>query len=74
MYNTAQVEGWKKVTDSVHKAGGRIFAQLWHVGRISHPDFHDGHLPWAPSAINPKEQVYTPDGQKENCYPQGHDR
>ena len=69
IYSTAQVEGWKKVTDSVHKVGGRIFAQLWHVGRISHPDFHNGELPWAPSAINPEEEVYTPDGQKKTVTP-----
>lgn len=69
MYNRSQIAGWKKVTDSVHDAGGRIFAQLWHVGRISHPDFHNGELPWAPSALNPEEQVYTPEGQKETVTP-----
>ncbi|MGB6151878.1 MAG: alkene reductase [Pricia sp.] len=69
MHNDAQVAGWKKVTDSVHKAGGRIFAQLWHVGRISHPDFHNGELPWAPSALNPEAEVYTPEGQKETVTP-----
>jgi 2,4-dienoyl-CoA reductase-like NADH-dependent reductase (Old Yellow Enzyme family) len=46
-----QVEGWKKVTAEVHKAGGLIFLQLWHVGRISDPAFLDGQLPVAPSAI-----------------------
>ncbi len=69
MHNKAQIEGWKKVTESVHKAGGRIFAQLWHVGRISHPDFHDGELPWAPSAINANMEVFTPDGQKKTVTP-----
>ncbi len=48
MHSPAQVAGWRKVTDAVHKAGGRIFAQLWHVGRVSHPDFHNGELPVAP--------------------------
>ncbi|MDO9137441.1 MAG: alkene reductase, partial [Lutibacter sp.] len=50
IYTKAQVEGWKKVTESVHKEGGMIFIQLWHVGRVSHPDFHGGDLPLAPSA------------------------
>lgn len=69
IHNKAQVEGWKKVTKSVHDAGGRIFIQLWHVGRISHPDFHNGELPWAPSAINPEAQVFTPEGQKDTVTP-----
>jgi 2,4-dienoyl-CoA reductase-like NADH-dependent reductase (Old Yellow Enzyme family) len=46
-----QVAGWKKVTSAVHAAGGRIFLQLWHVGRISDPYYLDGALPVAPSAI-----------------------
>ncbi|MDX1463818.1 MAG: alkene reductase [Marinirhabdus sp.] len=69
IHSKEQVEGWKKVTKSVHDAGGRIFIQLWHVGRISHPDFHNGTLPWAPSAINPEEKVFTPDGQKDTVTP-----
>jgi 2,4-dienoyl-CoA reductase-like NADH-dependent reductase (Old Yellow Enzyme family) len=51
LWSTDQVEGWKIVTKAVHNAGGRIFAQLWHVGRISHPMFLNGELPVAPSAI-----------------------
>jgi len=51
IWSEAQVEGWKMVTDAVHAAGGRIFLQLWHVGRISDPSFLDGELPVAPSAI-----------------------
>ncbi len=69
MHNKAQIAGWKKVTESVHKAGGRIFAQLWHVGRISHPDFHNGELPWAPSALNPETEVFTPEGKKKTVTP-----
>lgn len=69
IYSKEQVEGWKKVTAMVHNAGGRIFIQLWHVGRMSHPDFHDGQLPWAPSAINPESKSYTPDGFKETVTP-----
>jgi len=51
IWSDEQVEGWKLITDAVHKAGGRIFMQLWHVGRISDPVFHDGAPPVAPSAI-----------------------
>ena len=51
IWSDAQVEGWKKVTQAVHAAGGRIFMQLWHVGRISDPHYLDGELPVAPSAI-----------------------
>ena len=51
IWSEAQVEGWHPVTDAVHEAGGRIFLQLWHVGRISDPSFLDGRPPVAPSAI-----------------------
>ncbi|PZP28223.1 MAG: alkene reductase [Roseateles depolymerans] len=51
IYSDEQVAGWRQVTDAVHAAGGRIFVQLWHVGRMSHPDFHGGELPVAPSAV-----------------------
>lgn len=51
IWSDAQVEGWKQITEAVHKAGGRIFLQLWHVGRVSHPFFLDGAQPVAPSAI-----------------------
>ncbi|WP_338878879.1 alkene reductase [Achromobacter veterisilvae] len=51
LWTPEQVEGWRKVTSAVHAAGGRIVAQLWHVGRISDPMFLDGDLPVAPSAI-----------------------
>src|SRR5580700_8307223 len=51
IYSAEQVAGWRLVTEAVHAAGGRIFAQLWHVGRMSHVDFHDGELPVAPSAV-----------------------
>jgi 2,4-dienoyl-CoA reductase-like NADH-dependent reductase (Old Yellow Enzyme family) len=57
IWSDAQVEGWKRVTDAVHDAGGRIFLQLWHVGRISDPIFLDGELPVAPSAIPPQGHV-----------------
>ncbi|WP_026821278.1 alkene reductase [Arthrobacter castelli] len=51
IWNEDQVTGWQKVTQAVHAAGGRIFLQLWHVGRISDPELLDGALPVAPSAI-----------------------
>ena len=51
IYNAQQVQAWKKITDAVHQAGGKIFLQLWHVGRISDPSLLDGQLPVAPSAI-----------------------
>ena len=54
---------------AVHDAGGKIFIQLWHVGRISHPDFHEGALPLAPSAINPKSKSFTPKGFKDTVTP-----
>ncbi|AEL27103.1 alkene reductase [Cyclobacterium marinum] len=69
IHSKAQVEGWKKVTKAVHDEGGKIFIQLWHVGRISHPDFHEGKLPLAPSAINPKAKSFTPKGFKDTVTP-----
>jgi 2,4-dienoyl-CoA reductase-like NADH-dependent reductase (Old Yellow Enzyme family) len=51
IWSEAQVEGWKKITQAVHEKGGRIFLQLWHVGRISDPHFLGGEIPVAPSAI-----------------------
>lgn len=69
IYNEDQVEGWKKVVKSVHDEGGKIFIQLWHVGRISHPDFHNGDKPLAPSAVNPNEKSFTPDGFKDTVEP-----
>lgn len=58
IFTTEQVLGWKKVTQSVHKVGGRIISQLWHVGRMSHASFHDDGLPVAPSAIASDAQVW----------------
>ena len=59
-----QVSGWKEVTGAVHRAGGNIFCQLWHVGRMSHPDFLGGELPVAPSALPVDEEIHTPLGKK----------
>ena len=57
VWSDEQVEGWRNVVEGVHAAGGRIFLQLWHVGRISDPIYQDGALPVAPSAIAPKGNV-----------------
>lgn len=63
IYNRAQVEAWKLVTEAVHKEGGCIFLQLWHVGRISHPALQiNNALPVAPSAIKPEGQAFTEAG------------
>lgn len=60
IHSDAQIQGWKLVTDAVHAAGGKIFLQLWHVGRISHSSFQpDGLPPYAPSAIRPEGQTMT---------------
>lgn len=59
IHSLDQVEGWRLVTEAVHKAGGLIFMQLWHVGRISHPSLQpDGMLPVAPSSIKPKGMAF----------------
>ena len=63
IYDAAQIEGWRAVTGAVHGKGGRIFLQLWHVGRISHPSLQPDHaLPVAPSAIAPQGKAFTENG------------
>ncbi len=62
IYSSEQVEAWRRVTDAVHDAGGVIYAQLWHVGRISHPEFHNGALPVGPSALNAEAEVFISTG------------
>ncbi len=70
IHSEAQIAGWQQVTSAVHAAGGRIFLQLWHVGRISHPSMQpDGQLPVAPSAIAAKGQVYTSSGLQDFVTP-----
>jgi N-ethylmaleimide reductase len=66
IWSKEQIAGWKRVTGTVHEKGGRIFLQLWHVGRISHPDLQPGGaLPVAPSAVTPEGvQAYTYEGFK----------
>ncbi|PHN25187.1 alkene reductase [Pseudomonas sp. ICMP 561] len=63
IWNDAQVAGWRKVTDAVHAAGGKIVSQLWHVGRFSSVDLQpDGQAPVAPSAIKAEGNTYTANG------------
>jgi len=70
IHTPGQVEGWKTVTQAVHGAGGKIALQLWHVGRISHPDLQPGGaLPVAPSAICPAGQVFTGQAMKDYVTP-----
>jgi len=64
LWTGAQTEAWKPVTEAVHQAGGRIFAQLWHMGRIVHPSFNDGALPVSSSATTAPGKVYTYDGKQ----------
>ncbi|MDP9291733.1 MAG: alkene reductase, partial [Verrucomicrobiota bacterium] len=70
IHNAAQMHGWQRVTDAVHAEGGRMFLQLWHMGRASHPDFHAGELPVAPSAFAISNgHSHTPQGNKPYSVP-----
>jgi N-ethylmaleimide reductase len=74
IYSPEQVAAWKRVTDPVHALGGRIFLQLWHVGRISHPSLQPGGaLPVAPSAIKPAGQGMTYQGLQDFVTPRALD-
>ena len=66
----SQIEGWRPITRAVHAKGGRIFLQLWHVGRVSHPSMQvGGALPVAPSAVPPEGEAFTEDGRKPFVMP-----
>ena len=70
IHSAEQVAGWKKVTAAVHKEGGKIILQLWHVGRISHPSMQPNNsLPVAPSAIKPEGEAITYEGMQEYVEP-----
>jgi N-ethylmaleimide reductase len=69
IYTPTQIESWKLVTNIVHEKGGIIFAQLWHTGRLSHPDLHNGELPLAPSALNPNTKIFTQNGFTDTVTP-----
>jgi N-ethylmaleimide reductase len=63
IYSQAQIDGWRKVTDAVHARGGRMFLQLWHVGRVSHVDLQEnGAVPVAPSAIRAQTKTFVNNG------------
>ena len=66
IWNDAQVEGWKLVTEAVHTAGGRIILQLWHMGRLVHPDFQGGKPGVSASATTAPDNAHTPTGRKPN--------
>src|SRR3569832_1716531 len=74
IHSPEQVAGWRRITDAVHAGGGRIFLQLWHVGRISHPSYQPGGAaPVAPSALKPAGQVYTLQGPQDFVTPRALD-
>jgi 2,4-dienoyl-CoA reductase-like NADH-dependent reductase (Old Yellow Enzyme family) len=64
LWTDAQVEGWKPVTEAVHEAGGRIFAQLWHMGRVVHSSFLGGEPPASASATQAPAKAHTYDGRQ----------
>jgi N-ethylmaleimide reductase len=66
IYTEEMTAGWRKVTNRVKEAGGHIFLQMWHCGRASHSDFHDGQLPVSASAVKLNgDMIHTPLGKKE---------
>ena len=69
LWSAEQVRGWRAVTDAVHKRGGLMFAQLWHTGALSHPDFFGGALPMSASDVNPEQESVTPSGRKPTVAP-----
>jgi len=69
LWSTEQVRGWRAVTDAVHQRGSHIFAQLWHTGALSHPDFFDGALPMSASDVDPVQLSVTPNGRKPTVAP-----
>lgn len=69
IYNQLQINGWRKVTDAVHKKGGKIFLQIWHGGRAAHPAMNNGHETVAPSAIAIDGEVHTLEGMKAHVLP-----
>lgn len=74
IYTPAQIDGWRKVTDAVHAQGGRIFLQLWHVGRVSHVDLQEnGAAPVAPSALRPATKVFVNNRFEDVCEPRALD-
>ncbi len=69
IWSDAQVAAWRPIVEAVHRRGGLVFMQLWHCGRISHPDLQGGALPVSASAIKPAGQAFTMGGLKDHVVP-----
>src|SRR6202011_4004892 len=69
LWSEEQVRGWRRVTDAVHAAGGRMIAQLWHMGAISHPELREGALPVSASNVDPEQLSFTRTGRKPTVNP-----
>jgi N-ethylmaleimide reductase len=69
LWSEAQIRGWRRVTDAVHAAGGRIVAQLWHTGAMSHPDLRGGALPLSASDVDPEQRSVTSAGRVPTVAP-----
>src|ERR1700719_1432279 len=69
LWSAEQVRGWRRVTDAVHAAGGRIVAQLWHTGAIAHPDLRGGTQPVSASNVDPGQVSFTRTGRKPTVTP-----
>ena len=68
-----QIAGWRRITDAVHAAGGRIFCQIWHCGRVAHPDMRGGEMPVAPSAVAATGDFFLPTGRVDFPIPRALD-
>ena len=73
IWSDEQIAGWRPVTSAVHARGGKVFVQLWHMGRVSHPDFLGGALPVGPSAIAAQGETHTAGGKKPYVTPRALD-
>src|SRR5580700_10214134 len=69
LWTEEQLRGWRRVTDAVHAAGGRIVAQLWHTGAMSHPDLRSGALPLSASDVDPEQRSVTSAGRVPTVAP-----
>jgi N-ethylmaleimide reductase len=69
LWTEEQVRGWRRVTDAVHAAGGRMIAQLWHTGAISHPELREGAQPVSASSVDPGQLSFTRTGRKPTVTP-----
>ena len=69
IWSREQVREWRVVTEAVHRRGGMMYAQLWHTGAMSHPDFFGGDLPMSASDVNPEQESVTPSGRKPTVAP-----